>query len=117
MEFSLVFASMPAMESSTPDGGFHGIEFSLNISHVVEAGHRNQTRWPRVCVAGGFSAMASEEQYRQYAAECLKLSSAVRDPGNKTLLSNMATMWLRLAEYVEAHRDPDGQIDLMVERP
>jgi hypothetical protein len=28
MEFSSVFASMLAMESSTPDGGLHGIEFS-----------------------------------------------------------------------------------------
>ena len=28
MGFSSVFASIPAMESSTPDGGFHGIEFS-----------------------------------------------------------------------------------------
>ena len=28
IEFSSVFASIPAMESSTPDGGFLGIEFS-----------------------------------------------------------------------------------------
>jgi len=28
MGFSSVFASIPAMESSTSDGGFHGIEFS-----------------------------------------------------------------------------------------
>jgi hypothetical protein len=36
--------------------------------------------------------MASEEQYRRYAAECLKLSCAVRDPGTESNGLNAAIL-------------------------
>jgi hypothetical protein len=46
--------------------------------------------------------MAKAEDYRRYAAECLRL--AQRSPGEaeKTILLHMAETWRRLAEQAES---------------
>ena len=51
--------------------------------------------------------MSKAEEYKRHAAECVKLSQVFRDPGHRSLLMEMAAMWLRLAEYVETRKDPD----------
>jgi hypothetical protein len=38
------------------------------------------------------------ENYRQHAADCLRLAQSVSTPGDRTVLVEMAAAWLRLAE-------------------
>jgi hypothetical protein len=51
--------------------------------------------------------MSKAEEYKRHAAECAKLSQVFRDPGHRAVLMEMAAMWLRLAEHVEAREDTD----------
>ena len=41
---------------------------------------------------------SASEQYRQYAAECLRIAQATRDQGQKVRLLEMAEAWKHLAE-------------------
>jgi hypothetical protein len=43
----------------------------------------------------------SGEQYREYAAECVRLASEVQDASHKARLLQMAQDWIRLAEHSE----------------
>jgi hypothetical protein len=52
--------------------------------------------------------MLAAEKYRRYAAECLNLSQSMSAPAG-TMLLEMAAMWVRLAEYVEANSGTLGQ--------
>lgn len=45
--------------------------------------------------------MGNAEQYRRYAAECLRLAHAAREPYEKDMLLSMAAAWRRLAEHAE----------------
>lgn len=45
--------------------------------------------------------MGKAEQYRHYAAECLRLAQQSRSPIKKDSLVQMAEAWRRLAEHVE----------------
>jgi hypothetical protein len=55
--------------------------------------------------------MSAGVKYRQYAANCLLLAQVTNAPQDKTVLAEMAAMWLRLAEFTEssgsAARDGD----------
>jgi len=42
--------------------------------------------------------MASNERYRHYAAECVRVAQQTTNPIDKALLLQMAESWLRLAE-------------------
>ena len=44
--------------------------------------------------------MAGDE-YKRYAAECVKAAELVTDARTKTSLMNMAATWLRLADQAE----------------
>jgi hypothetical protein len=41
-------------------------------------------------------------KYRQHAADCLRLAQLTSAPQDKTVLAQMAAMWLRLAEFTES---------------
>jgi hypothetical protein len=41
---------------------------------------------------------SASEQYRQYAAECLRIAKETNDPAQKIRLLEMAEAWKRLAE-------------------
>jgi hypothetical protein len=45
--------------------------------------------------------MTSRDQYRQYAADCVRVAQQVNDPADKATLLQMAKMWLGLADLVE----------------
>jgi hypothetical protein len=45
--------------------------------------------------------MSRAEQYRRYAAECLRLANASEDAREKAMLLQMAEQWHRLAERAE----------------
>ena len=45
--------------------------------------------------------MGQPEEYRQYAAECLRLAHDFREPGARAVLHHMAQVWLRLAQATE----------------
>ena len=45
----------------------------------------------------------SREEYREKAAECLRLAQATNDPATKVLLLEMAQTWVKLA--VKAQND------------
>jgi hypothetical protein len=51
--------------------------------------------------------MAYAETYRRYAAECLRMSHQRSDPDAKTVLVQMATMWIKLAEIAEKNGSTD----------
>jgi hypothetical protein len=45
--------------------------------------------------------MSAGVTYRQHALDCLRLAQLASTPHDKALLAEMATMWLRLAEFTE----------------
>jgi len=45
--------------------------------------------------------MASADEYRRHASECVRLAQKTQSPGEKALLLRMAESWLRLAEQAE----------------
>jgi hypothetical protein len=55
--------------------------------------------------------MGKAEQYRHYAAECIRLAQQSRGPTEKDSLVQMAEAWRRLAEHVETtgERQSDGE--------
>jgi hypothetical protein len=46
--------------------------------------------------------MSAGVTYRQHALDCLRLAQLASTPQDKALLAEMATMWLRLAEFAES---------------
>lgn len=48
------------------------------------------------------------EQYKAYAAECLRLAQQAKDPKEKEELFNLAAGWLQMAEVTETAKRPDG---------
>ena len=46
--------------------------------------------------------MASADDYRRYAAECVALAQRMSDPAEKAVLLQMAQAWHELAEKQEA---------------
>jgi hypothetical protein len=42
------------------------------------------------------------EQYRRYAAECVRVAQETTNAGDKAMLLQMAETWRRLAERAEA---------------
>jgi hypothetical protein len=45
--------------------------------------------------------MGKAEQYRHYAAECIRLARQAQQSSEKDMLLSMAASWLRLAEHAE----------------
>jgi hypothetical protein len=42
--------------------------------------------------------MPKSEEYREFAAECLRVAQQLNDPGEKAKLIRMAQIWRELAE-------------------
>jgi hypothetical protein len=58
----------------------------------------------------GNGAMGKAEQYRHYAAECIRLAQQSQYPPEKDMLLSMASAWRRLAEHAEKNRqEPAGE--------
>jgi hypothetical protein len=47
------------------------------------------------------TCMHRAEEYRRYAAECLRVAHQSNDPNDKSLLLEMAQRWRELADRVE----------------
>ncbi|HEX4554193.1 MAG TPA: hypothetical protein VH249_09425 [Xanthobacteraceae bacterium] len=52
--------------------------------------------------------MASAEDHRRNASECLRMSQQIEDPAAKAVLLTMAERWLRLAQEIEAKDDKNS---------
>jgi hypothetical protein len=52
--------------------------------------------------------MHRAEEYRRYAAECLRVARHSDDPNDKSLLLDMAQRWRELAERVERVERQNG---------
>jgi hypothetical protein len=52
--------------------------------------------------------MASGDQYRERANECIEAADRSADPERKLYLLELAERWLRLAEHVDGIHDPNG---------
>jgi hypothetical protein len=48
------------------------------------------------------------EEYRQFAAQCLKLAKDTDDPVAQATFLHMAEVWARLAEEAAERTDPNG---------
>ena len=71
----------------------------------------NQSRHPafepRTHLGGGVmgrGVMAKPEDYRRYAAECLRLAQGFRGRAEAATLLDMAERWRRLAKEAEGRR-------------
>jgi hypothetical protein len=52
--------------------------------------------------------MGKAEEYRRFAAECLRIARKIQDHGGKASLLQMAETWRRLAERAEARATDDA---------
>jgi hypothetical protein len=50
--------------------------------------------------------MASTDEYRRLAAECLRIARESQNPKDRALLLRMAESWIRLAERGEERESP-----------
>jgi hypothetical protein len=55
----------------------------------------------------GGRSMTTADAYRRSAAECMSMCQRAKNPSDKALFLEMATMWLRLAEFAEKNERPD----------
>jgi hypothetical protein len=46
--------------------------------------------------------MTRAEEYRQYAAECIRVAQQMQNAGDKTMLLDMAQKWRALAAKAES---------------
>jgi len=59
-------------------------------------------------VQDGFTGawdMARADEYRRYAAECLRVAQKTNNPSDKAMMLEMAQRWLELAERSERESD------------
>jgi Tfp pilus assembly protein PilX len=76
-------------------------------------------------------AMASTDDYKRLAAECLRIARESQNPNDRAMLLRMAEAWIRLAERASARqsaepnspaaprgraRQPDGEADPMADK-
>jgi hypothetical protein len=60
----------------------------------------------------GLLLMSRLDEYRHFAAECLKMAQAAEDEQRRTILLQMAQGWLDLAQKDETNADqPNGEED------
>jgi hypothetical protein len=50
--------------------------------------------------------MTRAEEYRQYAAECIRVAQQMQNPADKTMLLDMAQKWRALAAKAESEQRP-----------
>jgi hypothetical protein len=55
----------------------------------------------------------NQEDYRRHAALCLKLANEATDERSKSVLIDMASAWMRLAEQAEKN----SALDIVYETP
>jgi hypothetical protein len=55
--------------------------------------------------------MGRAEDYRRYAAECLRIAQTISSPGEKKLLLQMAETWRRLASQIKTRAASDEDQD------
>jgi hypothetical protein len=55
--------------------------------------------------SGGLLLLARSDEYRRFAAECLKMAHATEDERNRAVLVQMAQAFFSLAEKEESHAD------------
>jgi hypothetical protein len=48
--------------------------------------------------------MTRAEEYRQYAAECIRVAQQMQNPADKTMLLDMAQKWRALAAKAESEQ-------------
>ena len=52
--------------------------------------------------------MARVDEYRRYAAECIRVAQQSPDPSDKTILLDIAKKWRELAHKLEAEESGGG---------
>jgi hypothetical protein len=52
--------------------------------------------------------MARAEDYRRYAAECLRVAQQLANPTDKAMLVRMAQKWRELAQKADQSAEGDG---------
>ena len=92
------------------------LQLRLAFCFNLRCGDTELFRDPRVLVASWVNvareglpgSMRRSEEYRRYAAECMKLASALHEPEARALMRHMAQVWVRLAQDAE-NRSPSPQ--------
>ena len=54
---------------------------------------------------GGSVTVSGSDEYRRFAAECLKIAQAAEDEQRRAIFLQMARAWLALAQKDEANAD------------
>jgi hypothetical protein len=74
---------------------------SAGVTTKNQIGFRAFLARPRSGGRKGNGVMAKPEDYRRYAAECLRLAQRIENWPEKAMLLQMAETWRRLAEQAE----------------
>ena len=51
----------------------------------------------------------SAEQFRQYAADCVRVAQHIKNPVDRASLLQMAKLWLSLADIAEKDQPPKNK--------
>jgi hypothetical protein len=54
-------------------------------------------------------SMIAADTYRRYAAECVSMSQRHENTDDKAMFIQMATVWLRLAQFTEGNEGTDDE--------
>jgi hypothetical protein len=65
---------------------------------------RRLYRWHPLTELG--KAMARADEYRRYAAECVRVAQSTSNPNDKQMMLEMAQKWRELAEKVARQNEP-----------
>ena len=52
--------------------------------------------------------MSRSDDYRRFAAECMKIASTAEDEQRRAIFVHMARTWLALAQNIETNGDRDN---------
>jgi hypothetical protein len=96
-EFSFILADLGIKLKVLPEAGY--VQSSLPRKKLIDA---EGILAAYVCVRSGkISAYGRAEDYRRYAAECLRIAQTISSPSEKSVLLQMAETWQRLASQIE----------------
>jgi hypothetical protein len=69
---------------------------------------RDFSALPTVSQQSGGLPMSRSDEYRRFAAECLKMPRTAEDEQNRAMFLQMAQAWFALAQKDESNADRNG---------
>jgi hypothetical protein len=104
------FHDLSAEQSFNGQSRVPSAEPAANFALVPEAlreqeGFYRVARWVAKIGAGGTGGMSRSDEYRRFAAACVKIAKAIEDGQRQSVFLKMAEVWLDLARKAETKSD------------